>query len=98
MPTTSTATEALASTLVILAADYVAAVRPIDTRVAKATLDGACRAAAALGVGGGTTPAGIFLIALDYAKANTRPTIPANHRTWLATGIATVTATLDAGL
>ena len=95
---TDTRTTALAATLVILAADYVAAARPIDTKTAKATLDGACRAAAALGVGGGTTPAGIFLIALDYAKAHARPTIPAHHRAWLADGSAAVAAALDAGL
>lgn len=101
MTATAGVTDALATTLVTLAADYLAAVRPIDTRLAKATLNGACRAAVALGVGGGMTEAGVFLIALDYARANTRPALgtafPDAYRAWVADGTATVAAALDAG-
>jgi hypothetical protein len=97
MTTTKTVTEALASTLIALAADYLAATRPIDTKTTKAALDGASRATHAVGYG--ATPAAVTLVALDYARANTRPAygaaFPDAYRTWVATGTATVAAALD---
>lgn len=89
-----TAVDALATTLIQLAADYLAAERPIDTKLAKATLKGACRAAHAAGFGKGVTPDGIFLVALDYARASTRPpagaAFPAAYRAWVDNGVAVV--------
>ena len=91
-------TDALAKTLITLAADYLAAARPIDTKTTKAALDGASRAAHALGYG--TTPAAVTMFALDYTRANTRPALgaafPDAYRTWLADGTAAVAAALDA--
>ena len=96
---TRTPTEKLAAALLILAADYLDASRAIDTKTTKAALDGATRAAVALGVGGGMTEAGVFLIALDAAKARRRPASgTASYRAWFADGTAAVAAALDAGL
>lgn len=91
-------TDALATTLITLAADYCAAVRPSDAKTTKAALDGAARAAHALGYG--PTPHAVAIAAIDYARDHTRPAagvaFPDAHRTWVATGTATVSAWLAA--
>jgi hypothetical protein len=93
----TTHTTALATTLISLAADYLSATRPIDTKTTKAALDGAARATHAIGYG--PTPAAITLVALDYARAHTRPALgagfPHAYRTWAANGTTTVAAALD---
>jgi hypothetical protein len=97
MTATTGVTDALAVTLIALAADYLAATRPIDTKTAKAALDGAARAAHAIGYG--ATPAAVTLVALDYTRANTRPAygaaFPDAYRTWVANGTAAVAAALN---
>lgn len=88
--------EALASTLIHLAADYAEAQRPIDVKTTRAALDGACRAAHAVGYG--LTPADVSLSTLDWVRANPRPAaggaFPAKFKAWAATGRAEVGAWL----
>ena len=91
-------TDRLAAYLIHRAADWIESVRPIDTKITRAKLDGAGDAANALGYG--MSGWAVTMMAIDWVYANPRPAgggaYPSARKAWDTEGRAAVGAALNA--